>query len=395
MTWTSRARPPHGFSTIELAVAMAITLTVTAAVFGLLNPSSGAFQAQPEAADIEQRLRAAVDSLERDIKAAGGGVRSGPLAGAMGRVAPAVLPYRAGRRSPDPPGSHTASRITVVTVAPGAAQSTLAAPLAAASGTAQLNVGPGCEPTDPSCGFRPNTTVLAYDGSGSADLYSVTGVMGGSLTLQHDWPDSPKVYPAASTPIAEATSRTYFLKEDPGSDLPQLTRYDGAGGGDVPVVSQVVALAFEYLGEAEAPVVVGGIDPALARTTYGPLPPPPTEQPTAYPPGENCAFLRMPDGSIAPRLPSLAAAPVLVRLSAADLTDGPWCPDDLSPSRYDADLLRVRVVTIRLRVQSAVAALRGPAGPLFTRGGTAPGTRMVPDRETTLVITPRPLNMVR
>lgn len=395
MIIASQVWPSRGFSVIELAVAMAITLTVTAAVFAMLNPSSGAFQSQPESADVEQRIRAAVDALERDIKVAGGGVWSGPLAGAMGRVAPAVLPYRTGRRSPDPPGSYSADRITVLAVMPGAAQSTLAAPVAAASGTAQLAVGHGCPADDPSCGFRANTTVVVYDGTGAADLFTVTGVSAGSLAVQHNWPDSPKVYAAATTAIAEATSRTYFLKEDPGSQLPQLTRYDGAGGGDVPVVSHVVSLGFEYFGEAEAPAVVGVADTAVARTTYGPLPPPIDQQLTMYPPGENCVFLRMPDGSVAPRLPALAAAPVLVRLAAASFVDGPWCPDDLSPSRYDADLLRVRVVVARVRVQSAVAALRGPAGPLFTRGGTASGTRMVPDREATLVVAPRPLNVVR
>jgi hypothetical protein len=156
----------------------------------------------------------------------------------------------------------------------------------------------------------------------------------------------------------------------------------------------VVSLGFEYFGEADAPTVVpGGALPT--RTSYGPAPPDPAQQPTAYPPGENCVFARTDDGEPAPRVPSYAATPVLVPLSAAHLTDGPWCPDALSPSRYDADLWRVRLVAVRLRVQSAVAALRGPAGPLFTRGGTARDTRFVPDREVASVVSPRALNMVR
>ena len=56
----------------------------------------------------------------------------------------------------------------------------------------------------------------------------------------------------------------------------------------------------------------------------------------------------------------------LVRLTAADLTDGPWCPDAVNPNRFDADLLRLRTVAITLRVEATDPALRGPAGVLFS-----------------------------
>jgi hypothetical protein len=91
----------------------------------------------------------------------------------------------------------------------------------------------------------------------------------------------------------------------------------------------------------------------------------------------------------------MASGAVLVRLSAADLTDGPWCPDAASPSRYDADLLRVREVRITLRAEAALPSLRGPAGLLFTYAGTARGTRVVPDRTIRLSIAPRALGLSR
>jgi hypothetical protein len=236
--------------------------------------------------------------------------------------------------------------------------------------------------------------VIVYDGSGSWDLFSVTAVSGDWLTLQHDTADSSKLYSPASSTIAAASSHTYFLKEDAASNAPQLTRYDGGGGADVPVVSHVVSLGFEYFGEADAPAVLTSAGLPI-RTSYGPVPPDAAQQPTAYPPGENCTFWRTMEGAVMPRLAAHAASPGLVPLSAADLTDGPWCPDALSPSRYDADLLRVRLVAVRLRVQSAVASLRGPAGLLFTRGGTAHGSRVVPDREVAFLVAPRALNTVR
>jgi hypothetical protein len=131
-------------------------------------------------------------------------------------------------------------------------------------------------------------------------------------------------------------------------------------------------------------------------TTYGPPPPPMGMSRSSWPPGESCTFAVV-DGIQTPRLVTLApGGPTLVELTSALLTDGPWCPDPLSANRFDADLLRVRRIHIRLRVQSALASLRGPAGPLFMRGGTArAGDRYVPDLIAQFDITPRNLSLAR
>jgi hypothetical protein len=170
----------------------------------------------------------------------------------------------------------------------------------------------------------------------------------------------------------------------------QLVRYEGDGAADAPVIDHIVSLNFDYVGEAEPPLLV---PPAsnwdAVRTTYGPAPPPSSVQPTAYPAGENCAFARDANGAPVPRLPVMATGAVMVALPASMLTDGPWCPDATSANRYDADLLRVRLVIVTVRIEAALASLRGPAGPLFTRTGTARGSRFVPDREVRLVIATR------
>jgi len=76
--------------------------------------------------------------------------------------------------------------------------------------------------------------------------------------------------------------------------------------------------------------------------------------------------------------------------------DGPWCPDATFSNRFDADLLRIRRVRVNLRVQVAPSSLRGPAGLLFTRGGTANAAeRYVPDQEVSFDITPRNMNLGR
>lgn len=383
-----------GFSLVELLVAMAITLAVAASLFAVLDPVNGAFQTQPEAADVEQRARVVSDAFERELLAAGAGAPHLGAAGQLARLGPAILPYRVGLRTPDPPGSFNTGRITILRFEPGAAQSTLVAPLAATSGSTRIALGGACPPGDPSCGFRADTDVMVLDGTGAWDLYSVVSATGAELTLRHNTPDGPSVYQPGSV-IAAASSRTFMLGTDAGG-TPQLLRYEGASGFDVPVATHVVALQFTYLGDAEPPAIIGGV-PGMGdlRTTYGPPPPAPGDQPTTYPPGENCAFARDGAGASVSRLPALAVGPVLVPLPESALTDGPWCPDPASPNRYDADLLRIRRVVVHARVESAIASLRGPAGPLFARGGTATGTRFVADRELSLTMAPRALNQGR
>jgi hypothetical protein len=102
------------------------------------------------------------------------------------------------------------------------------------------------------------------------------------------------------------------------------------------------------------------------------------------------------NGQQVSRLPALAAGNGQIELTTAMLTDGPWCPDDTRPNRFDVDLLRIRRVRVKLRVQVAPASMRGPAGVLFTRGGTAnAGERYVPDQEVSFDVTPRNLNLGR
>ena len=384
----------RGFSFIELLVALTISLLVTSAVFAMLDPASGAFQTQPERADVEQRLRAGIDAVARDLTVAG----SLPSVGGAWPASPVVgvLPHRVGRRSPDAAGSFDESRISMWFADANAPHARLAAPLASASGTTTIAAGPGCPAGDASCGFRVGTTVVAVGPHGAWDLFTVTAVAGLTLTLQHDLRDGPAVFAPGTTMLVAATMRIYFLKDDRSSSVPQLVRYDGAGGADVPVVDHVAALRFEYFGEPEPPVMVPGVGPPeVPRVSYGPAPPDGATAVRGFPAGENCVFARAPAGSAVPRLASLAASASLVPLERELLTDGPWCPDATDPNRYDADLLRVRQVVMTASVQSAVAALRGPAGPLFARGGTGRGTRLVPDRIARVVVSPRPLGFGR
>jgi hypothetical protein len=94
-------------------------------------------------------------------------------------------------------------------------------------------------------------------------------------------------------------------------------------------------------------------------------------------------------------MPALGTGP-LVKLTKTMLTNGPWCPDSTTESRYDADLLRIRKVKVTMRVQVANKSLRGADTTLFLRPGTSGGgARFVPDQEIAFEISPRNLNFGR
>jgi hypothetical protein len=222
-------------------------------------------------------------------------------------------------------------------------------------------------------------------------VFSVEAIGTGTLHVSHRGTAPSAAYPGGAL-VSEARLVTYALKVD-ATGVSQLTRHDG-WAAELPVVDNVVAMRFTYFGEPRPPrLIVDPLDASAAVPTYGPAPPLIGETQAGWAPGENCLF-QVVDGVHVPRLPALDAAVAMVELTPSLFTDGPWCPDATAPNAYDADLLRVRRVRVTLRVQSAVASFRGPAGALFLKGGTARGgARYVPDLEVPFDITPRNLNL--
>lgn len=399
-------RREHGFSVLELTIAMGIMLVVTASVFSLMNPAQGSFSAQPEVADMQQRLRVASDTLYKDLIMAGGGAYQGSNTGSLSYFFASILPYRQGSSADDPPGSFKTDTITLIYVPPTQAQTTLATKgPSLTSAEIGVNADPGCPKNDALCGLKAGMRVMIYDASGNNDTFTITAVQTNALHLQHN---NDKLtytgYQPNSTKIVQMANSVYYLKSDAATMTYQLMYYDGGTGPDVPVVDNVVGLTFEYYGDPQPPQLTGKAlsDPQGPWTTYGPPPPAlGTQIPTGgYPAGENCVFMiDALSGKQVARLPVLGAGgatQTLVKLTATELTDGPWCPDGANPNKWDADLLRVRKIGVTIRVQAALAALRGPASALFTRGGTSRGgTKWVPDQEVRFHISPRNLNLGR
>jgi prepilin-type N-terminal cleavage/methylation domain-containing protein len=388
-----------GFSLLELLIAMAIMLFVTAGVFSILDPARGMFSVQPEAADMQQRLRVAADALFKDLIMAGAGTYQGVMSGPLVDFLPPVMPFRNGSREDDPPGTFRTDSITLIYVPSTAAQARLSGPGPSGnSATVDVDASAGCPVADRSCGFKRGMSALIYDDAGHFDRFTIADVDAvGQLQLVHDGGELTYTgYDKDHARIVQVSHVAYQLKSNAAAGAYQLTVNGGGLNGDVPVVDNVVSLAFEYYGEPQPPLMTKPLsDTKGPWTTYGP--PPKAVASAPFSAGENCLFVDDGSATPAPRL-EVRGPPggALVELARAELTDGPWCPTDDSINRFDADLFRVRRIGVTIRVQSAVAALRGPASAWFTHGGTSrAGSRWLPDQEVHFVVTPRNLNLSR
>jgi type II secretory pathway pseudopilin PulG len=401
----ARIRSSAGFTILEMMIATMIMMAVTGAVFQVMNPSQGTFQAQPEASDLQQRMRVAADSLKRDLIMAGAGSYSGSSPGALYNFFAPVMPYRRGDLNDDPADGvfFRPDTISLLYIPPTAAQTGVNKAMGNGNSQeldvdAQLNCPGGKQ--NALCGFEDGMRVVIFDVDGSWDVVTITNVQDAALHLQHSGKLSGGSYNSGGAVITQVASHTYYLKEDDDTDTYQLMHYDGAQT-DTPVVDNVVKLEFEYFGDPQPPQLIPNKSQADTRgpwTTYGPKPPllgVDAKAGDEFNAGENCVFM-MDDGQQVPRLDVLINDVAEVKLSEQQLTDGPWCPNQAAETRFDADLFRIRHIRVILRVQVALAALRGPAGTLFTKGGTSTSSqRFIPDQEIRFDIAPRNMNLGR
>lgn len=368
---TTAGRAERGYSLVELLVSTAIMLTVTGAIFSLVNPSQGVSRVQPEFADMQQRARVAVDTLYRDLLMAGAGpyMTNDPnsLRGSLNNYFAPILPYRTGSVAADPPGSFRPDAVTLVYVPNSFSQTTLKVDLGFGS-SMEMTVNPqnNCPPSNQLCGFEQGMSALIFDPqTGGFDTFYITEVQSSALHLQHRGQDLSQTY-SANSMIVRSEVHTYYFDNAQN----QLRHYDGIAT-DVPIVDNVVALRFDYFGDPNPPMA----------------PRPPTGV-------QNCVIDASGDARL-PTLPSTTGS--LVHLDPAIFKDGQpaWCGG--GSNAFDPDLLRIRKVTVTVRVQASDPSMRGPDPALFRRPGTAgqaPGG-WVPDYETTFEVTPRNLNLVR
>jgi len=381
---TIDTRHDAGFTLIEALVATAIVVSTTAGVMALLNPARGTFSRQPEATDLQQRLRMGVDALSHALVSAGAGPDAGPGAGALLTQFAPILPFRRGR---DPAIDDAAAvfkrdAITVFSVEATAVQAALRTDMASSSSAIVIDALPGCPrddrsgSLDPLCGLGIDGTKAAlFDGTGAVDTIAVTSVDEAMPSIGFFHPQQSalsKAYKGASsrhaTRIVEITSHVYYLN----ASTKQLMHHDGVATVS-PVLDNVVDLQFSYFGEAAPPRLLGS--GTRQSASYGPAPPPVDVAEAPFAAGENCTW-QMAGGSQVTRLAALDGGGGLIELTPAQLVDGPWCPDEGNERRYDADLFRIRKIRVTLGL----------------RGGTGTNAQPVPDRTVRFEISPRNMN---
>ena len=334
---------------------------------------------------MQQRLRVAADTVQKDLIMAGAGMYSGQMVGTLDAYFSPLLPHKVGTVSPDPAGTFHANpncpttcadAVTIMYVPTTTAQTTH--PQDMPTPSSELKVEPAARVPD----VRQRPAVRVQGGHARPDheprrrlrhLHDhqragrrpVTSSIGTTSSRRTSRPDrgsrrvvSAHVLPpgrrrqrAAAPVTTTATTPTFrsrttssdFRVEFFGDPSPPAGHQALHGGGDrrrpLDDVRSAAAGADRdqrrsaVRGWRELPLQGGcGLRPCRCRA-------------------RKCRRSARP-----------AAAPVL--MPASMLTDGPWCPADVNsagdalPSKYNADMLRVRKV--RLTLPRAGGGCRAP-----------------------------------
>ena len=346
----------RGASIVELVIALAIALLVSALATRALVEAADAFAWQPAAGELTARARAVAQAITADLTAAGAGprVRTGAAGVVVGtdtaRLSawmPPILPRLVALAGGDDDGIARTNRLSMLTIADSAPQ---AAVRRQPPGWAFVP-GPTCPALIDGCGLRPEMPLLLLEPRPGFHLTVAGAVDDSGLELL----DVAATGDDAVVTAVEVVSYRF----DAGRG--ELLR-GRAGGRGLPVADHVTAFDVELWGDADPPD--GPRWPASG--------------------GDTCVI----DADGAPRLPAWAppASPA-VRLDVARLSDGPWC--GVPPFRFDADLFRVRRVRVHVRLEAEAASARGRNPARVTRVGLATAaSREVDDLDVVVEVTP-------
>ncbi len=358
------ARGEMGVTLVELLVAVTLLSLALATVAVLATAVLAGFEADPAAADEQQRVRSGVNALVDDVQRAGSGFMQAPDDG-PGAGLPSLLPDAVS-------GGPWVVRavphaLTTVQGRRGAAHATLRTPATAGDQWLQLGRPAYCSAVSVTCGFAPGDDVMIFDAHGRFAIAAIRQVVP-PLDLELTAPLAESWRAGAS--VSSIVAHGYGLRPDPVTSLGQLVRSLAAGPAS-PVIDFVTRFDIDWHAAVGVPVLRVAPDGTLEDATAGPRPPMPgVVSETAWPAGENCAYTRDAAGA-----PAWRGGAGPASLGAFD--DGPWCPSAAAPSRWDVDLARVARVTVTLGVAVASARLRPPLSVL--RGAGNGSARVVPD----------------
>lgn len=338
----------HGFTLIECLVAMTVGLAVLGAFFDVALDIRRSSAAQLASVDVSQRARASLTVLSRAVEGAGTAVGEGPV---LSRLMPAVWPRWVGPVGEDPEVSASSERLSVLAAA-GRAIVPVAAPSAGGVVPVAFVRSPYCPTNDATCGFVAREPVLLVDALGRFDLFRLESA--GPALVVPAGPGKRHAYdPTMGARLAPARLDQFAFDA-----ARRQLRWSNGFSTSLPVADDVVGFEVRYFGDVRAP--------------SAPRPPPGVA---------NCLYDA---GGVHLDPAGEVAAPALVEIPLVRFTDGPFC--GAVPNRFDVDLLRVRLVRVRLRVQTAEGALRGRDGRFAVAGWARDVT--VPDVEWTIDVSP-------
>jgi hypothetical protein len=300
----------RGTTLVEVVIAAAITLVVTALAARGLVEASRAFAWQPAASELAARADALARQLHADLSSAGAGlhvpidpadVTAGPSPShRLAPWLPAILPRLVAVDGGDADTTASGDRVSILAVADAAPQ----AIVRSRSPQWALMPGPSCPAPAGGCGFRAGLPVLFLGRAPGFQLGEVEGVDASGAWLRG----------VAETDPDAALAGVEIVGYRHDAARGELLRAR-AGGRGLAVADRVTAFAVEWWA----------------------------------------------DGPAGPE-----------RLDIAALGDGPW--EGRAPFRFDADLRRVRRLRIRARLAAEQPDVAGvdvviDVAPPALRGG--------------------------
>jgi hypothetical protein len=250
---------------LDVLISTAIFTTAVVPMLYLAATGQRLARVTPDATDLHQRARVVADKLQRDLAMAGAGPLHSSLPEDLSALVPVIVPARTGLRSPDPELSAFSDRLSILAVPDGGTPAALALSMTRPSDGLRLDAtARGCS-TGGLCGFSDGMRALVLDPRGVGFGYDAFTITSAATELAHDAPNPAfsKAYPAGAT-ILPIVQRVYSFDRFNH----RITLYDGYQS-EMPLIDNVVDLAFEYFGDADAGA---GVQPLpLARLSDGPV----------------------------------------------------------------------------------------------------------------------------
>ena len=174
-------------------------ITVTGAIFGLLNPAQGTAQAQPEQSDLQQRMRIGSDVLFKELLMAGAGPYLGSRTGSLINFFAPIVPRRMGLNDADARDVALADTITLSYIPNSYSQTTIEHSMPPQSTELKVTYPPNCPVAKELCGFEIGMSVIIFDSTGHFDTFTLTQVQDDAGHLQHRGQNLNHEYAAGST----------------------------------------------------------------------------------------------------------------------------------------------------------------------------------------------------